>query len=344
MRTKKDVYPPDQPEQWQKAIQQATLFPGVIGRSPVMRELADTVVKVARSSQPVLIYGQTGSGKEAVARAIHTHSRRAQQLFVEANCAGFNGSLLDSELFGHVKGAFTGADRDKSGLFESARGGSLFLDEIGDMPLVVQAKLLRALESKTYRRLGDHTSRPIDVRLIAASHANLVEKMADRSFRPDLFFRLYVLGLTIPCLEDRPEDIPLLTWHFARQAAKEEYKTIHFIDPALLDELRGWTWSGQVRQLKHLVTRMVVYTETGRLTLDDVPPPVYNTQFKSGEHSEKSDGFYVDQMIPLKDVEKQYIGWVLERAGGNAAEAAQLLGFSHRSVLSKKLKRLDIKH
>src|SRR3954452_9862051 len=247
-------------------------FEGIIGTSPGMRKVIQTARQVAPSDIPVLIQGESGTGKELIARAIHNISRRRKARLVAMNCAGFSPTILEDELFGHVRGAFTDARTDRPGRFEHADGGTLFLDEIGDMPHEMQAKLLRTLESGELVRLGSNEPIHVDVRLISATNKNLDELVAEKKFREDLYFRIKGVTILIPPLRERREDIPLLTHYFVQQAAEKYGKPIDGIDPEAQRVLVGYGWPGNVRQLRMVVEQMVGLASGPRLVVDDVPP------------------------------------------------------------------------
>src|SRR5688572_12539889 len=242
----------------QAQVMESAGFEGIVGKSQAMQKVVTTARQVAASDIPVLIMGESGTGKELIARAIHNNSRRRKERLVALNCAGLSESILEDELFGHVKGAFTGANTERAGRFEHADGGTLFMDEIGDMPQAMQAKLLRVLENGEVVRLGSNEPVRVDVRLVSATNRNLDEFVADRKFREDLYFRIKGVTITIPPLRERREDIPLLI-HFFMQSAAERYgKEIEGITPEAQQALMSYSWPGNVRQLKNAVENMVV--------------------------------------------------------------------------------------
>ena len=296
--------------------------------SPAMTRVMDMARRVAQVDSTVLITGESGVGKERVARFIHTESSRAGGPFVAVNCGAVPENLLESELFGHMRGSFTGATQDRIGLFESANGGTLFLDEIGDVPPAMQVKLLRALQEKHIRRVGENRTRPVDARVLAATHRNLVDEIHGARFREDLYYRLRVVEISIPPLRERREDIlPLARLFVAAIAARTGSKVTGFT-PAAAQQLLRHHWPGNVRELENAVERAVVLARRQRIEIDDLPPEV---------------GLAVPDMItpgdikPLADVERDYIGAVLRAVGGNRAQAAARLGIGP-ATLYRKLK------
>ncbi len=330
-------------EFWRREIEAATLFPGIIGRSPVMQTLAHEIHLAAKTGQTVLIYGPTGSGKELIARAVHENSARRRKKFVAVNCAGLAASLLESELFGHKKGAFTGAGRDHHGVFETADNGTLFLDEIGELTLPAQAALLRALEYGLIRPVGAADDIKVNVWLLAATHRDLVEMVADGLFRADLFHRLYVTPIRVPDLREREADIDLLAWRFALQAAEEMAKPLSDIEPAVLADLRRQEWPGQVRELRYYIRRLVMRNRTGVLSPADRPPLIFGSGYRvdpaSGElvyerpgqpasTGPEQTGFYVPEVIPLDEEIRRYVAWAMTQCGNIRKETAEKLGIS----------------
>jgi len=242
-------------------------FPGIVGQSRALQEVLDLVDMVAPGDSTVLLLGETGTGKELIARAIHNRSRRKGRAFVKLNCAAIPSGLLESELFGHERGAFTGAITQKIGRVELADQGSLFLDEIGDIPLELQPKLLRVLQEREFERLGSTRTKNVDVRIIAATHRDLEEMMVAKEFRSDLYYRLNVFPISIPALRDRPEDIPLLVRHFVQQFARRMNKTIDAIAFETMEALSRYSWPGNIRELQNVIERAVVVYEKGNLSV-----------------------------------------------------------------------------
>ena len=249
-------------------------FEGIIGQSGAMQQLMQTARQVAPTDIAVLILGESGTGKELIARSIHTHSKRRKNRLVVMNCAGFAPTILEDELFGHVKGAFTGAATDREGRFEHADGGTLFLDEIGDMPHEMQAKLLRALENGEVVRLGSNEPIQVDVRIISATNKNLEEMVAEKQFRQDLFQRINGVTLQIPPLRERREDIALLIHYFLNSAAEKYNKQIEGIAPEANQVLMSYSWPGNVRELKKVIEQMIVLSTGPKLTVQNLPPEI----------------------------------------------------------------------
>jgi two-component system, NtrC family, response regulator HydG len=291
----------------------------LIGRSAGIKAVTDLIRRVASTSVPVLVLGETGTGKELVARAIHAEGGRREAPFVAVNCAALPEALLESELFGHVRGAFTGATQTRRGLFVEANGGTLLLDEIGDMPLALQAKLLRVLETGEVRSVGSDASRTTDVRIIAATHRDLPSEVRAGRFRQDLFFRLNVVPVAIPSLRERREDIPLLLDHFLAKSRERFPRTpsIAFAADAL-KALVEHSWPGNVRQLENLVDRCVITGDSAEIGAADVRATV-------GEWGPDDPLGTGGEMLPLHAVEQRYIAWVLEKVGGNKTRAAEIL-------------------
>lgn len=298
----------------------------IIGRSPKMQEMFKLIPRIAQSHSNVLITGESGSGKELVAAALHNLSQRKGKNFVTINCAAFPEGLLESELFGHMKGSFTGAIYNKQGLFEIADSGSLLLDEIGEMPTSLQAKLLRVLENGTFRRIGGTNDIKVDVRIISATNKDLKEEIAAGRFREDLYYRLNVVPVSIPPLRERREDIPLLVEHFLKKTSRD----IRRIVPDALKLLIDYSWKGNVRELENVIERIAILTDKEEITPVDLPPEI--TEY-SGEIKALPDfadaGIDIDQIIG--DIEKKYLLKALEKSGGVKTEAARLLNLSFRS-------------
>jgi len=249
----------------EKQLRAEAGFEGIVGQSPALREVLELVEMVAASDSTVLLQGETGTGKELIARAVHNRSRRRDRRFVKLNCAAIPSGLLESELFGHERGAFTGAITQKIGRFELADQGSLFLDEIGDIPLELQPKLLRVLQEREFERLGSTRTQKVDVRVVAATHRALEEMIVEKQFRLDLYYRLNVFPINIPPLRDRPEDIPLLVRHFVRQFAQRMHKTIEAVSAETMEALTRYPWPGNIRELQNVIERAVVVYTRGKL-------------------------------------------------------------------------------
>ncbi len=308
----------------------------IVSVAPSMKAIFRTVEKVASFPTTVLITGETGTGKERVAGAIHAEGKRAKKPFVAINCGAIPENLLESELFGHVKGAFTDANLDKAGLFESAHDGTLFLDEIAELPLQLQVKLLRALEQKEVRRVGGTTTIPIDVRVIAATAQNLEGLVRESLFREDLYHRLNVVSIVLPPLRERTEDIPVLVEHFVRRIAERLELAGAEVTPEAMAILERYHWPGNVRELENAIERALVLSEGGgRITAADLDD-------RFDLEARVPDGLppsLVDDTLTLKEaqdrLERMMIRRALERTGGNRTRAAVLLGISHRALLYK---------
>ena len=307
----------------------------MIGRSTAMVKLLETVAQVAPSEATVLITGDSGTGKELIAGAIHFNSPRKEGSFVKVNCAAITETLLESELFGHEKGAFTGAHRLKEGRFRQADGGSLFLDEVSEMSLGMQVKLLRALQEREITRVGGEEVIKVDVRVIAATNKNLIQAIESGRFREDLYYRLNVVTLNVPLLRERNEDIPLLAQHFLATFAEKNRKQIKGFTPQAMDQLLKYDWPGNVRELMNAVERAVVLSRSEYLDEQDLPL-VIKDALSDEEKSPSRDAVPAD--LPLEDVEKATILKTLESTDGNKSEAARRLGIT-RKTLHKKLKK-----
>ena len=307
----------------------------IIGRSTAMVKLLETVAQVAPSEATVLITGDSGTGKELIAGAIHFNSPRKDGPFVKVNCAAITETLLESELFGHEKGAFTGAHRLKEGRFRQADGGSLFLDEVSEMSLGMQVKLLRALQEREITRVGGEEVIKVDVRVIAATNKDLIQEIESERFREDLYYRLNVVTLNVPLLRERKEDIPLLAQHFLSTFAEKNRKQIKGFTPQAMDQLLKYDWPGNVRELMNAVERAVVLSRSEYLDEQDLPL-VIKDALSDEEKSPSRDAVPAD--LPLEDVEKATILKTLESTDGNKSEAARRLGIT-RKTLHKKLKK-----
>ncbi len=315
-----------------RELQRGSGLDQIVGKSAPMRKLYEIVQKVADYKSTVLITGESGTGKELVARALHYNSTRAKGPFVALNCGAIPEQLLESELFGYVKGAFTDARTDKKGMFAEANGGTLFLDEIGELPVGLQVKLLRAIQEEEIRRVGDTRSIKIDVRIVAATIRNLPEEVEAKRFRQDLFYRLNVLPITMPPLRERPEDIPLLVEHFMKQSAIRLGKRVNHIEPEAMRVLTGYPWPGNVRELENTIERAAVFAEADTITKDVLPEGFValtdrvRLTLDSGELSIKKT---------TRIIEHDLITRALQATGGNRTAAAKLLEISHRALLYK---------
>ncbi len=301
-------------------------FEEIVGRSAAMKRVLQEVETVAPTDATVLILGETGTGKELIARAVHRLSARKNHPFVTLNCAAIPTGLLESELFGYEKGAFTGALGQKIGRFEMAHRGTLFLDEVGDIPLDLQPKLLRALQEKAFERLGGTRTIPIDVRLVAATNRNLKEMMSDKLFRSDLYYRLKVFPITTPPLRDHPEDIPVLARHFTQKYAREMNRRVEAVPPDTMPALLSWPWPGNVRELENFIERSVILSTgaTLRVPLAELRADVV----------EVAGG-------TLAEMEREYIIRVLRKTGGVISVAAIRLGVP-RTTLNAMMRKLGI--
>ena len=311
-----------------------------IGKSPSMLKLLETVAQVAPSEATVLISGESGTGKELIAGALHFNSPRKSGPFVKINCAAITETLLESELFGHERGAFTGADRRKEGRFSQAHGGTLFLDEVSEMSLMMQVKLLRALQEREFNRVGGETTIQVDVRVIAATNKNLMEQINEGAFREDLYYRLNVVELQVPPLMTRKEDIPLLAQHFLEMFATKNRKAIKGFTPKAMDGLIRYDWPGNVRELMNAVERGVVLARSNYLDEADFPF-VKDSSIQNDQNLANPAELSVQGDVPLNEVEKTVILNTLEAAGGNKSEAARRLGIT-RKTLHKKLKAYGV--
>ncbi|GFO55588.1 acetoacetate metabolism regulatory protein AtoC [Geomonas sp. Red276] len=311
-------------------VQERFSFSGLVGKSRKMQEVYDLIGKVAESMANVLIMGESGTGKELAARAIHYNSRRKALPFVAVNCGAIPDTLIESELFGHMKGAFTGATSDRPGLFEQAEGGTLFLDEIGEVPLQLQAKLLRVLQEREFRRIGGGAPLRADVRIVAASNRNLEEQVREGTFREDLFYRLNVVQVRMPSLKERIEDIPVLVEHFYKKFALWS-GTGDIITPDALDALFNYPFPGNVRELENLVERCVVLGSRV-INRECLPPSVREYRIPTPPANELAipDGG-MDLQAYLDGLEKKLLVQALEKCGGVKKKAAALLGMTFRS-------------
>jgi two-component system response regulator HydG len=312
----------------------------IIGKSPAMIKLLETVAQVAPSEATVLISGESGTGKELIAGAIHFNSLRKDGPFVKINCAAITETLLESELFGHEKGAFTGADRRKEGRFSQAHKGTLFLDEVSETSLMMQVKLLRALQEREFNRVGGETTIQVDVRVIAATNKNLLERINAGAFREDLYYRLNVVELAVPPLMKRKEDIPLLAQHFLEMFAAKNQKEIKGFTPKAMDNLIRYDWPGNVRELMNAVERGVVLARSPYL--DEADFVFLNNPVPADDEDLAiASNLSIEGDAPLEEIEKTAILKTLEVAGGNKSEAARRLGIT-RKTLHKKLKTYGV--
>lgn len=316
-------------------------FANIIGRSQRMRQVFDLIIQAAPSRSTILIQGESGTGKELVARALHSNSPRADRPFVTVNSGSLPSDLLESNLFGHVKGAFTGAINPKKGLFELADKGSIFFDEIGNVPLETQAKLLRVIQEREFMRLGGIETIKVDVRIIAATNVDLRRLMEETQFREDLYYRLHVITIELPPLRERKEDIPLLVQHFLDKYSEENRKPGLEFAPEAVELLMGYDWPGNVRELENVVERAVVLSGGSRIGVDLIPEHVRSTRpFEMPRFVVPPEGISFKEVIT--DFEKRLITSTLEAAGGVQKRAAQLLRIKP-TTLNEMIKRYDIR-
>jgi two-component system response regulator AtoC len=314
-----------------RAVTEQQRFDDIIGTSPSMKKMYDLIARVAETETTVLVTGESGTGKELVAKALHLRSPRKEGAFVAINCAAMPESLLESELFGHVKGAFTDARNSRSGLFVKATKGTLFLDEIGEMPPGMQAKLLRALQERTVRPVGGDTEVPFDTRIIAATNRDLETEVEEKRFREDLFYRINVVRIHVPPLRARGSDILLLAQHFLQRHQANGPQRVVGLKSAAADKLLSYPWPGNVRELQNCIERAVALTQFDHIGLDDLPERI--REFKTSRITIESND--PAELLPMEEVERRYILRVLEAVGGNKTLAAQVLGFDRRTLYRK---------
>ena len=312
----------------------------MLGRSAILLRALQRLDRAARTAATVLVYGETGVGKELMAQYLHAHSPRAQGPFIPLNCSAIPEQLLESELYGHEKGAFTDAKRFKKGLFELADGGTLFLDEIGEMAPQLQAKLLRVLETRTFRRVGGSSDVTVDVRVVAATHRDLKKQVADGKFREDLYFRLNVVPIEMPALRDRAEDIPLLAEYFVARLCGELGRAPAKLSPAALEAIKAYAWPGNVRELKNLIERIVqveLPEAEHEILPEHLPPELTGTAPRpaGGGAADTASPFRSGVVLPLAEVEKMAIVHAIAVCGGNKTRAAMRLGISRQTLRTK---------
>ena len=321
----------------QRQLNEKFGFEGVIGNSKAMHAVITKMRQLAPTSASALILGESGTGKELVAKALHINSPRKNKPFVALNCAALSENILESELFGHIRGAFTGAERERKGWFEHANGGTLFLDEVGDIPLPTQVKLLRVLESGEIVRVGSNEPLKVNVRLISATNRDLADAIASNSFRHDLYHRLKVVTIKLPALRERKEDIPLLVDHFLKTFSTSHEKAIRGYTPTVRRVLTNFPWPGNVRELRNVIESMVVVDTDGMLDVDDLPDEM------AGSISPLADDIARDGLIgkSMLDIERHFIAETLRASGGNREEAAKTLGIGERT-LYRKIKEFNL--
>ncbi len=325
-----------------KGLDEKFGFEGVIGNSPSMHRVIEQLKNLAPTDTTVLILGESGTGKELVARALHQNSQRKSKPFVPLNISALPESILESELFGHESGAFTGAASKRIGKFEYANGGTLFLDEVGEMPAETQIKLLRVLEDRKITRLGSNDEKSINVRLVAATNADLKSEMEKGTFRDDLYYRLSVVTIYLPPLRDRREDIPLLIDHFLKELCKKQGREVEGLSRGARQALLSFDWPGNIRQLRNVIEGMLALDTDGKLDVDDLPTDL--AEFRGEASDAFIGGSGADMLIgqSLDEVEKYYIARALELTGGKREETAVMLGIGERT-LYRKIKEYDLK-
>ena len=312
-------------------------FGEMIGQSPAMRTLYDQLHRIAQSDAAVLITGESGTGKELVARSIHAGSRRAEKPFVAVNCAALSETLLESELFGHVKGAYTDARSERRGLFVEADGGTLLLDEMGEMPISMQVKLLRVLEESKVRPVGSDKETPIDVRVLAATNRDLETAVAEGRFREDLYYRINVIGIHLPPLRSRGNDALRIADHFLQQFAASEGKPVTGLSDAVKEKLLAYSWPGNIRELRNVIERAVALTRHDKITVEDLPEKVRD--FRGG--TVFIGGLDPNELVSMEEIELRYIAHVLDAVGGNQTQAARILGLDRKTIYRKLKSRTE---
>ncbi|WP_199084847.1 sigma-54 dependent transcriptional regulator [Bosea sp. ASV33] len=312
-------------------------FDTLVGNSPSFRRVIEQVTEVCETRATVMLNGESGTGKELVARAIHFNSPRRTKPFIAVNCAAIPETLLESELFGHVKGAFTGAVSNRIGRFAAADGGTLFLDEIGDMPLAIQAKLLRVVQERSFEPVGANRSQAVDVRLVAATHKDIRLAVEQGAFREDLFYRLNVFPIRLPALRERSEDIPLLAAHFLAALSETVGKRVSGFSPAALAAMASHGWPGNIRELHNCIERALIVAKTAMIDVQDLPRDLFEGQRRAGR-----DSLPQDLDAELDRIEREFILEALRRSDGVQVKAARMLGIAERSLWHR-IKKLDIR-
>jgi DNA-binding NtrC family response regulator len=331
----------------ESALTERSVLGAIVGKSPPMRELAHQVQRVLESEVAVCVSGESGTGKELVARAIHSGGPRKRGPFVAINCAGIPESLQESELFGHERGAFSGATQMRRGCFEQANGGTLLLDEIGEMSLQTQASLLRTLQEKTIRRVGGSGEIAIDVRMVCATHRDLRAEVEAGRFREDLYFRLVVYPIHLPALRERVEDIPLLVGHFLRTLTSDVGRQVHRISPDVLEAMARHRWPGNVRELQNVVHRSLLACRGDEINLADLPPDIRELGLPSlglsvvPSNGASTNGHAETEILPLRELERRAIQRALRATQGSVGKAAKLLGIG-RATLYRRIATLDL--
>lgn len=328
-------------EHLQRSVGQKYHFDTIIGNTASIRQAVEIARKAAETDVPVLLLGETGSGKEIFAQAIHHAGSRKGQPFIAINCSAFAKDLLESEMFGYKAGAFTGATKNKKGLFEEAHKGTLFLDEIGDLDLALQAKFLRALEEQSFIKAGDTKPTRVDVRLIAATNRNLEKEIEAGNFRADLYYRIGVMKIELPALRDRPEDIPLFAEYFIQDYARKMKRNITEVSAAFMERLKDYPFPGNIRELRNVIERAVILSEGQKLTEQQLPKEFFPE--KPGIPAAPATKWWIpkESSGKLETIEKQHILKILQQTGGNKTRAAELLGIGI-TTLYRKLQRYGI--
>jgi len=333
----------DRNRQLESQIETKERFEGMVGSSMKMREVFKLVESVSYSAASVLIEGESGTGKELVAKAIHYRSPRKDKAFVVINCSALSETLLESELFGHMKGSFTGAIANKKGLFEAADGGTMFLDEIGEIPLSTQVKLLRVLQEGEVKRVGSNENAMVDVRIVAATNADLQEMMKKGTFREDLYYRLNVISVRLPPLRDRREDVPTLAYHFLKKYNKRMGKNVERISPEAMALLQGYKWVGNVRELENVMERAVVLEHGDNIEPRALPPHIAQGAPIGIEDSKSLSNlpYKKAKRMALMSFEKRYLSTLLQKSSGNISQASRAAGLD-RSNFRRILKKYDL--
>ncbi|TSK09053.1 MAG: sigma-54-dependent Fis family transcriptional regulator [Geobacter sp.] len=323
-----------------KQLREKYEFANIIGNSQAMQQLFSRMQRIIKTDSTVLILGESGTGKELVAKAIHFNGSRKDKPFIAVNCSAIPENLLESELFGHVKGAFTGAVKEKVGKFEAANYGTIFLDEIGTLPMHLQTKLLRVLQEQEVERVGSNKQIKLDVRVVSATNVNLEEEVARGNFREDLFYRLNVIPVQIPPLRERVEDILPLTKHFLEKNCRAMQRPIMHLDKEALEALEAYPWNGNVRELENIMERIVALTESDVITLRDLPANIAKNYIE-GSHSTSVTPAGIDMVQAINEIEKRMITEALQLSGGVKARAAVMLSIN-RTTLVEKMRRLGM--
>lgn len=323
-------------EHLRKEVSEKYSFPNIVGNHPKMFEVFDIIGRVANTDKTILIQGESGTGKDLIAKTIHYNSQRREKPLVTVHCGALTDTLLTSELFGHTKGAFTGAIKDKMGRFQMADGGTLVLDEIGEVPLHLQKTLLRIIEEKEFEKVGDSRPIKVDIRILSTTNRNLKEEVTKGNFREDLYYRLSIVPITIPPLRERVSDIPLLVNHFLKKFQGE--KASLRIEPEVMEHLKTSPWSGNVRELANVLQQMMVLCRGDTITINDLPPYL----FLKEENIQKEKGRKIRLMKMISDLEKKWILSKLKESDWNQEKAAKLLGIT-RKVLTNRIKKYNIK-